>query len=99
MNIKIISAGAGSGKTYRLSSEMVDFLKSGVRPGGIIATTFTQKAAAEQEPPEGDVTEGESRPATKRKSPSEGKSKFWGHDGQSGRQGRATGRSRGSGHR
>ncbi len=47
MNIRIISAGAGSGKTYRLTSEMVDLLKSGLRAGGIIATTFTKKAAAE----------------------------------------------------
>jgi len=51
MNIKIISAGAGSGKTYRLTSEMVDFLspksKYPIRPSGIIATTFTNKAAAE----------------------------------------------------
>ena len=47
-NIKIISAGAGSGKTYRLTQEMVHALKSGeVRAGGIIATTFTKKAAAE----------------------------------------------------
>ncbi|HMQ60574.1 MAG TPA: UvrD-helicase domain-containing protein [Flavilitoribacter sp.] len=47
MNLKIISAGAGSGKTYRLTQEMVALLKAGVRPGGIIATTFTRKAAAE----------------------------------------------------
>ncbi len=48
MNLRIISAGAGSGKTYRLTSEMVDFLKSGkVQATGIIATTFTNKAAAE----------------------------------------------------
>ncbi len=51
MNIKIISAGAGSGKTYRLTNEMVDLLsgKGGVpvRASGIIATTFTKKAAAE----------------------------------------------------
>lgn len=46
-NLKIISAGAGSGKTYRLTNEMVDLLKQGVRPSGIIATTFTKKAAAE----------------------------------------------------
>ncbi len=44
---KIISAGAGSGKTYRLTSEMVELLKNGVRASGIIATTFTTKAAAE----------------------------------------------------
>ncbi|MFT4665691.1 MAG: ATP-dependent helicase/nuclease subunit A [Polaribacter sp.] len=50
MPIKIISAGAGSGKTYRLTEEMVALLedeKSGVRANGIIATTFTNKAAAE----------------------------------------------------
>ena len=47
LNIKIISAGAGSGKTYRLTSEMVELLKGGVRASGIIATTFTKKAAAE----------------------------------------------------
>ncbi len=47
LNIKIISAGAGSGKTYRLTNEMVKLLKSGVKPSGIIATTFTNKAAAE----------------------------------------------------
>jgi ATP-dependent helicase/nuclease subunit A len=48
MSFRIISAGAGSGKTYRLTSEMVDLLRSKtVRPQGIIATTFTKKAAAE----------------------------------------------------
>ena len=46
-SIRIISAGAGSGKTYRLTSEMVELLQQGVRPSGIIATTFTKKAAAE----------------------------------------------------
>ncbi len=48
LNIKIISAGAGSGKTYRLTEEMVALLESGeVRPEGIVATTFTSLAAAE----------------------------------------------------
>lgn len=47
MSLKIISAGAGSGKTYRLTSEMVDYLQAGTRAEGIIATTFTKKAAAE----------------------------------------------------
>ena len=47
MSLRIISAGAGSGKTYRLTSEMVKLLEEGVRASGIIATTFTQKAAAE----------------------------------------------------
>jgi ATP-dependent exoDNAse (exonuclease V) beta subunit len=45
--IEILSAGAGSGKTYTLTGRMVDLLRGGVRPGGIVATTFTQKAAAE----------------------------------------------------
>jgi ATP-dependent helicase/nuclease subunit A len=45
--IKIISAGAGSGKTYRLTQEMVTLLRTGTRASGIIATTFTAKAAAE----------------------------------------------------
>ncbi len=47
MKLKIISAGAGSGKTYRLTQEMVSLLSEGVRASGIIATTFTTKAAAE----------------------------------------------------
>lgn len=46
-NLQIITAGAGSGKTYRLTEEMVTLLKGGVRASGIIATTFTKKAAAE----------------------------------------------------
>lgn len=46
--LKIISAGAGSGKTYRLTGELSGLLASGsVRAAGIIATTFTKKAAAE----------------------------------------------------
>lgn len=47
MAIQIISAGAGSGKTYRLTSDMVKLLRGGTRAAGIIATTFTSKAAAE----------------------------------------------------
>ncbi len=47
LNIKIISAGAGSGKTYRLTEEMVALLENGLRPEGIIATTFTNLAATE----------------------------------------------------
>lgn len=48
MDLKIISAGAGSGKTFRLTKELVELLSSGkVRASGIIATTFTNKAAAE----------------------------------------------------
>lgn len=45
---KLISAGAGSGKTYRLTEELKSILSSGkVEPAGIIATTFTVRAADE----------------------------------------------------
>ena len=48
MAIKIIAAGAGSGKTFRITEELVNFLEAGsVKPSGIIATTFTNAAAAE----------------------------------------------------
>lgn len=48
MNITFISASAGSGKTYRVVQEIHERLKSGdCRPGGLIATTFTTKAAGE----------------------------------------------------
>lgn len=47
-NIRIISAGAGSGKTYRLTKELTELLiNQQVRPDAILATTFTRKAAAE----------------------------------------------------
>lgn len=46
--IQFISAGAGSGKTYRITGYLFDELSSSsVRPEGVIATTFTKKAAAE----------------------------------------------------
>lgn len=46
--ITFVSAGAGSGKTHRLTEILHDQLVSGaVRPSGVIATTFTRKAAAE----------------------------------------------------
>jgi ATP-dependent helicase/nuclease subunit A len=47
MKIKVISAGAGSGKTYRLMNELSGVLGRGVGVGSIMATTFTNKAAAE----------------------------------------------------
>lgn len=47
LSIEILSAGAGSGKTYNLTGRMVELLRKDVRPEGILATTFTQKAAAE----------------------------------------------------
>jgi len=51
-NIQLISASAGSGKTYRLMNEIADRVvgKQGavpIVPEAIMATTFTNKAAAE----------------------------------------------------
>lgn len=51
-DITFISAGAGSGKTYSLTEQLFEELvaeKDPVRVDGIIATTFTKKAAAELE--------------------------------------------------
>ena len=46
--LRFVSAGAGSGKTYRLTQLLHEKLSSGqAAPGGVIATTFTRKAAAE----------------------------------------------------
>lgn len=51
LKIRIISAGAGSGKTYRLTEELATILseigEADVRASGIIGTTFTIAAAAE----------------------------------------------------
>lgn len=47
-NITYINAGAGSGKTYRLTEEMVNKVKDGLcTPSQIIASTFTNDAAAD----------------------------------------------------
>jgi len=47
-HVTFISAGAGSGKTYRLIEELEGALvHDRVSPGGIVATTFTVKAATE----------------------------------------------------
>lgn len=45
--VTVISAGAGSGKTYSLTERMLEMIQGGVRPSAIMATTFTKKAAAE----------------------------------------------------
>ena len=47
-HVTFISAGAGSGKTYRLTEELEKALLEGkTTPAGIIGTTFTVKAATE----------------------------------------------------
>ncbi len=47
-NITYINAGAGSGKTFRLTEEMVDKVLQGLcSPSQIIASTFTNDAAAD----------------------------------------------------
>lgn len=47
-HVRFISAGAGSGKTYRLTRELEQALCEGrVTPAAVIGTTFTVKAAAE----------------------------------------------------
>ena len=43
----IVSAGAGSGKTWVLTERYIEMLNYGTRPEQIIAITFTKKAAAE----------------------------------------------------
>ena len=46
-HVTFVSAGAGSGKTWRLTEELERLLEEGVDPARIIGTTFTVKAAAE----------------------------------------------------
>ena len=48
-HITFISAGAGSGKTYRLSADLEQRLtgKTPLKPSGVIGTTFTKLAAGE----------------------------------------------------
>jgi ATP-dependent helicase/nuclease subunit A len=48
VNIRVITASAGSGKTTKLSKVLDEAIGSGrVRPEAIVATTFTREAAAE----------------------------------------------------
>ena len=47
-HVRFISAGAGSGKTRRLTEELEHSLRDGnVKPAGVLGTTFTVKAASE----------------------------------------------------
>ncbi len=46
--IEVVSASAGTGKTYRLAKEMADAVLDGrARPEAIVAITYTNRAAAE----------------------------------------------------
>ena len=46
--VEIISASAGTGKTTRLARIVAEAVESGeVRPKAVLATTFTNRAAAE----------------------------------------------------
>ena len=48
MDKKFISAGAGSGKTYRITTDVAKMVKEGVlKPDQVIMTTFTKAAAQE----------------------------------------------------
>lgn len=48
MNIRIVAASAGTGKTYRLTQELDNAIaEKRARPDSIVATTFTKQAAAE----------------------------------------------------
>ncbi|MEX2467685.1 MAG: UvrD-helicase domain-containing protein [Gemmatimonadota bacterium] len=44
---ELVLASAGSGKTYHLSSRIIELLASGAPPGEVLASTFTRKAAGE----------------------------------------------------
>ena len=45
--IELIKASAGSGKTFHLMGRLSECIASGTKPEGLLATTFTVKAAAE----------------------------------------------------
>lgn len=45
--IELVKASAGSGKTFFLMEQLSESIAAGVRPEGLLATTYTVKAAAE----------------------------------------------------
>jgi ATP-dependent exoDNAse (exonuclease V) beta subunit len=50
VRVDVVSASAGTGKTWRLAKELVEALLDGsARPEGIVAVTYTVKAAGELE--------------------------------------------------
>jgi ATP-dependent helicase/nuclease subunit A len=50
VNLDVLSASAGTGKTYTLAKRLYDELESGrARPEGVVAITYTVKAARELE--------------------------------------------------
>jgi len=47
-SLSVVTAGAGSGKTWRITQDIKhEVLDNSVPPAGLLATTFTRKAAAE----------------------------------------------------
>ena len=46
-NIGLINASAGSGKTYSLTTKIVELIKAGAAPESLMVTTFTNRAASE----------------------------------------------------
>jgi ATP-dependent exoDNAse (exonuclease V) beta subunit len=46
-DLRVVRAGAGSGKTYDLCQHIAGCVAAGLDPAKILATTFTRKAAAE----------------------------------------------------
>ncbi|MCY0905867.1 UvrD-helicase domain-containing protein [Arthrobacter sp. H14-L1] len=46
-NVTMVSASAGTGKTYTLTTKIVEQIEAGVPAASIMATTFTKKAAGE----------------------------------------------------
>ena len=46
-NVRYYNAGAGSGKTYKLTHMLADRIREGLNPAEVILTTFTKAAAAD----------------------------------------------------